>query len=83
MFSTIPLTIETVVPIWTTIAVCLMVAFAVHAFEDVWTRLAFLGGQMICFLVFHATPCFLSMVFGNMSSIALGILGDMRVTAKC
>ena len=78
-----PLTIETVAPIWTTIVVCLMVAFAVHAFEDVWTRLAFLGSQMICFLVFHATSCFLSVVFSNMSSIALGIPGDMKVTAKC
>ena len=78
-----PLMIEMVVPIWTTIAVCLMVAFAVHAFEDVWTWLAFLGGQVICFLVFHTTPCFLSVVFGNVSSIALDIPGDMRATAKC
>ena len=60
-----------------------MAAFAVHAFEDVWTWLAFLGGQMICFLVFHATPCFLSVVFGNVGSIALGAPGDMRATAKC
>jgi len=37
LFSTIPLTIETVAPVWTAIAVCLMVAFAVHTFEDVWT----------------------------------------------
>jgi len=78
-----PLSIETVVPIWTTIAVCLMVAFAVHAFEDMWTWLIFLGGQMIYFLVFHATPCFLSVVFGSMSSIALGAPGDMRSIAKC
>ena len=78
-----PLSIEIVTPIWTTIAVCLMVAFAVHAFEDVWTWLAFLGGQMICFLVFHATSCFFSVVFGSVSSIALGIPRDMRATAKC
>ena len=78
-----PLTIETVAPVWTTIAVCLMVAFAVHTFEDVWTWLAFLGGQTICFLVFHATSCFLSVVFGNVGSIALGTPGDMRATAKC
>ncbi len=37
VFSTMPLTIEMVAPVWTTIAICLMVAFAVHAFEDVWT----------------------------------------------
>ena len=60
-----------------------MVAFAVHAFEDVWTWLAFLGGQTIRFLVFHATPCFLSVVFSSVSSIALGTPGDMRATAKC
>ena len=83
LFSAMPLSIETVVPIWTTIAVCLMVAFAVHAFEDMWTWLAFLGGQAIHFLVFHATPCFLFVVFGNMGSIALGAPGDMRATAKC
>ena len=60
-----------------------MVAFAVHAFEDMWTWLAFLGGQTICFLVFHATSRFLSVVFGNVGSIALGTPGDMRATAKC
>ena len=60
-----------------------MVTFAVHAFEDVWTWLTFLGGQMIYFLVFHATPCFLSVVFSNVGSIALGTPGDMRATAKC
>jgi len=83
LFSTMPLTIEMVAPVWTTIAVCLMVVFAVHAFEDMWTWLAFLGGRTICFLVFYATPCFLSVVFGNVGSIALGTPGDMRVTAKC
>ena len=83
LFSTMPLTIEMVAPVWTTIAICLMVAFAVHAFEDVWTWLAFLGGRTICFLVFHATLCFLSMVFSNVGSIALGAPRDMRVTAKC
>ena len=83
MFSTVLLSIEMVAPIWTTIAVCLMVVFAVHAFEDVWTWLAFLGGQTICFLVFHAIPCFFSVVFGSVSSIALGTPRDMRATAKC
>jgi len=75
--------IEMVAPIWTTIAVRLIVTFAVHVFEDMWTWLAFLGGRMICFLVFHATLCFLSVVFGNMGSIALCTPGDMRATAKC
>ena len=83
LFSTVPLTIEMIIPVWTTIAVCLMVAFAVHAFEGVWIWLAFFGGRTICFLVFHATPYFLSVVFGNVGSIALGTPEDMRVTAKC
>ena len=38
-----PLIIEMVIPVWTTIAVCLIVTFVVYAFEDVWTWLAFLG----------------------------------------
>ena len=38
---------------------------------------------MIHFLVFHAAPHFLSVVFGSMSSIALGAPGDMRMTTKC
>jgi len=83
LFSSMPLTIETVAPIWTTIAVRLMIAFAVHAFEDMWTQLAFLGGRTIRFFVFHATPRFLSVVFGNVGSIALCTPGDMRATAEC
>jgi len=79
----VPLSVETVVPIWTTMAICLMVAFAVHAFEDMWTWLAFLGGRTIRFLVFHAALHFLSVVFGSVSSIALGTPGDMRATTKC
>jgi len=78
-----PISIETVAPVWTTIVVCLVIAFAVHAFEDVRTWFTFLGGCSICFLVLHATPCFLSVVFSHMSSIALGTPGDMRATAKC
>ena len=77
-----PISIETVAPIWTTIAVCLMIPFAVHAFEDVRTWLAFLGGCSICFLVVHATPHFLSVVFGRISSIALGAPGNMRTVTK-
>ena len=78
-----PISIEMVMPVWTTIAVCLVIAFAVHAFEDMRTWFTFLGGHSICFLVLHATPCFLSVVFSCMSSIALGTPGDMRATAKC
>ena len=78
-----PISIEMVVPIQTTIAVCLVILFEVHAFEDVRTWLTFLGGCSICFLVIHATLYFLSMVFGSISSIVLGAPGDMRMATKC
>jgi len=83
LFSAMPLSVEMVMPVWTTIAVCLMIAFAVHALEGMRTWFIFLGGHMICFLVVHATLCFLSMVFGSMSSIVLGIPGDIRTVTKC
>jgi len=34
LFSTVPIPIEMVTPIRTTIAVCLMVSFAIYALED-------------------------------------------------
>ena len=34
LFSTMPISIETVMPIMTTIAICLMIPFEIHAFED-------------------------------------------------
>jgi len=37
LFSTIPIPIEMVMPIRTTIAVCLMVSFAIYALEDMRT----------------------------------------------
>jgi len=83
LFSTVPISIETVVPIQTTIAVCLMIPFAIHAFEDVRAGLTFLGGHSICFLVVHAIPHFLSVMFGDVSSIAFSTSGDMRMTAEC
>ena len=78
-----PISVEMVMPVWTTVAICLVITFAVHAFEDVRTWFTFLGGRSICFLVLHTTSCFLSVVFSHMSSIAFGTPGDMRVTAKC
>ena len=83
LFFTMPISVEPVMPIRIAIAICLMVSFAVHAFEDMRTWLTSNGGCAICFLVFHATLCFLSVVFSIVSSIALGAPGDMRVTAKC
>ena len=83
LFSTMPISIETVMPIRTTIAIRLMIPFAIYAFEDVRAWLAFFGGCSICFFVLHATPCFLSVVFGSMSSIAFSAPGDMRATTEC
>jgi len=81
LFSTMPIPVEMVTPIRTTIAVHLMVPFAVNALEDMRAWLAFFGGHLIRFLVVHATPCFLSVVFCVVSSIALCASGDMRATA--
>ena len=85
LFSTIPISIETVTPIRTTIAVYLMILFAVHTFEDVRTRLTFFGSYLICFLVIYVILCFLSVMFGVVCFIAFHTSGDMRVTAitKC
>ena len=81
LFSTMPIPVETVMPIRTTIAVCLMVPFAVNALEDMRAWLTFFGSCSICFLVVHAISRFLSVVFCFVSSIALCASGDMRVTA--
>ena len=83
MFFTMPISVEPVMPIRTAIAIHLMVSFAVHAFEDMRTWLTSNGGYVICFLIFHTTPRFLSVVFGIVSSVTLGASGDMRAAAKC
>ena len=83
LFPTMPISIEMVTPIRTTIAICLMIPFAIHAFEDVRAWLAFFGGCSICFFVLHATPHFLSVVFSSMSSIAFSTPRDVRVTTEC
>ena len=81
LFSTMPIPVEMVMPIRTTIAVCLMVPFAVNAFEDMRAWLTFFGGYTICFLVVYTTSYFLSVVFCVVSFIALCTSGDMRMTA--
>ena len=83
LFSTVPVSIEIVTSIRTANTIHLMVTLAIHAFEDIRTRLSFFGSYLIHFLVFYATPHFLSVVLGNVGSIALGTPGDMRATAKC
>ena len=83
LFSTMSISIEIVTLIRITIAVCLMIPFAVHAFEDMRAGLTFFGGCSIYFLVIYAIPCFLSVMFGVVSSIAFSIPRDMRVTTKC
>ena len=80
LFPTMPISIEPVTPVRTTIAVHLMIPFTVHTFEDVRTRLIFFGGCLICFLVLHTILHFLSMMFSDMSSITLSTSGDVKVT---
>jgi len=80
LFSTMPISIETVMPIRTTIAIHLMISLAIYALEDMRTWLTHISSCTIRFLVFHAAPCFFSVVFGFMSSIALSAPGDMRAT---
>jgi len=80
LFSTMPISIETVTPIRTTIAICLMISLVIYALEDMRTWLTHIGSHVIHFLVFHAAPHFFSVVFGFMSSIALSTPGDMRAT---
>ena len=83
LFFTMPIFVETVTPIRTTIAIRLMISLTVCTLEDMRIWLPTIGSRSICFLVFHATPHFLSVVFGIMSSITLSTPGDMRTTAKC
>jgi len=78
-----PVPIEMVVPVRTAIAIHLMVSFAIHVFEDVRAWLTVFGGHSVCFFVVHATLCFLSVVFGRVSSIAFGASGNMRTIAEC
>ena len=83
LFSTMLLPVETVMPIRTTIAIHLMVSFAVYALEDVRIWLSFHSHYTIHFLIFHATSHFLSVMFGNMSSIVLSTSRDIRMTTEC
>jgi len=80
LFSTVLIFIETVMPIRTTIAINLMVSLAIYALEDMRTWLTNIGSHVICFLVFHTAPCFLSVVFGIISSVALSAPRDVRAT---
>ena len=72
-----------VTPIRTTIAIYLIVFFAVYALEDMRTQLPFHSHCTIHFLIFYATPRFLSVMFGDMSFIVLSAPRDVRVTTEC
>jgi len=75
-----PTPVETITLIRIAVAICLIILFAVHTFENVRTRLIFFGGCLICFLILHTIPHFLSMMFSDMSSITLSTSGDVKVT---
>ena len=82
LFFTVPISIEIVMPIRTTIPVHLIISFAVYVFEDMRTRLIFFSGCSICFLVIYTTPCFLSVMFGVVCSIAFHTSGNIRVKTE-
>ena len=77
------ISVETVMPKWTGVTICLMVSFIVSTFEDMKTWLTFFGGYSGKVLVLFATSCILSMIFGSVYSIVLCISGYMRATTKC
>ena len=83
LFFTMLIPIEMVMPVRTTRAVHLMISFAIHAFEDMRIWLTIFGSCLIHFLILHATPCFFPVMFGHISSIALGISGDVRAIVEC
>jgi len=72
-----------VMPIRIANTIYLMVALAIHIFEDMRIRLSFFSSHLIYFLVFHVIPHFFFVMFSNVSSIALGTSGDMRTTTEC
>ena len=78
-----PTSVKTIAPVRTTIAICLMILFAIHALEDMRTRLTNFGSHTAEFFIFGATPHLLSVMFSRMGSIAFSTPGDMRVTTKC
>ena len=79
LFSTLPLFIEIVSPIRTSVAVHLMVSFTIDTFEDVRARLAFLCSKpwRSQLVVFFATSCLLPMVLRIVRSIAFDTYGCM------
>ena len=79
-FLIMPTPVEMIMLIRTAVAIHLMILFIVHIFKDMRTRLTFFGGHSICFLILHITPHFLSIMFGDMSSITLSISEDVKVT---
>ena len=83
LFSTVPVSIETVMPIRIANTIYLMVTLAIYIFEDMRTRLSFFGSHLIHFLVFHTIPHFLSVIFSNISSIALGTPRDIKTITEC
>jgi len=74
-FSTMPLFVQTFLPIRTWITVCLMVFLAVNTLEDMRVRLAFLSSKpwWIHLGVFFAAPCFLPVMLRFMRSIVFNI----------
>ena len=82
MFFTMSISVEMVMPIRTANVIYLMVVFVIYTFEGVRTWLLFFSSCLISFLVFYATLHFFSVVFHSVSSIVLGVSGNMRLITK-
>ena len=77
-----PISIETIIPKWTGITICLMVSFAVSVFENVRTQLSFYSGQSIGISILFTTLYLLSVMFGKICFIALCTSGHIRAITR-
>ena len=79
MFLTMPNFVETVLPIRTSVAVCLVVPLAVNALEEIRARLTFLYSKLwrIYVVVLFAASYLLFMMLGFVRSIVFDASGHM------
>jgi len=84
LFFTVPILVEMDFPEWTSVAVCLVLLFAVDALECVRTRLTFLCFEPwgIGLQIFFTAPHHLPVVLGVMWSIAFDISGPVCSTCE-
>lgn len=71
-----PLSVESMLSEWTTVAIYLMFTLAINTLEWVSTRFFFLSfkSRRICFKVGLITPCYLSVMLDFMITVAFGAI---------